>query len=226
MKTNTMKAFLGLQSVKDTYLARVREHRAADQLVKGLYWRDGKGCAVGCTIHSDKHSDYERLLGIPEALAMLEDSIFEGLPNELAMTWPDRFLDSIQVGADLTLVASRFLHWLLVDPVDGVVKYADVKTKPAIVAVGNLYARRLGGDEPTTGEWLAAYAHASAYAAKAAHAAYYAAYTHASAAANAARAAANIASDHGVTAYADVKAKEKAARVRQSEKLLELLKAA
>ena len=81
-------AFKGKQEVKDFYMNSVREHRLADEIVKGQYWKEGKGCAVGCTLHSGDHSKYPVLLGIPIVLARLQDGIFEGLPNALAMTWP------------------------------------------------------------------------------------------------------------------------------------------
>ena len=53
-----------------------------------------KGCAVGCTIDSlnlvlgksykrHKHSVFEEALGIPEWLALLQDSFFENLPKGL-----------------------------------------------------------------------------------------------------------------------------------------------
>lgn len=88
-----MKAFHNDPAIKGKYLARVRMHREADQLVKGQYWENGKGCAVGCTVHSSSHADYETELGIPRKLARIEDGIFEGLPNGQALSWPERFLD-------------------------------------------------------------------------------------------------------------------------------------
>ncbi len=100
-------------AIKANYLARVEGHAAADEIVKGRYWEAGKGCAVGCTIHGDSHGDFERELGIPRILAWLEDVIFEGLPNRLAKTWPERFLSSIEPGKDLSRVAWHLLHGIL-----------------------------------------------------------------------------------------------------------------
>ncbi|MBU6429257.1 MAG: hypothetical protein KGR26_09625, partial [Cyanobacteria bacterium REEB65] len=96
-------------TIKAQYLERVRH----DQLVKGQYWCNGKGYAVGCTIHSDEHDRYETELGIPTAIAYLEDRLFEGLPNERAMVWPEEFLAAIEPGADLSRVSSQFFIWLL-----------------------------------------------------------------------------------------------------------------
>jgi hypothetical protein len=108
-------AYHGDPSVKIAALAQIRAHAAADELVKGQYWENGKGCAVGCQIHSSDHAQYEIRFGIPQILAQLEDTIFEGLPNGDAQQWPERFMQSIQPGADLSRVAWQFLHWLLTD---------------------------------------------------------------------------------------------------------------
>lgn len=109
-------AFHNDPAIKEKYVARVKAHAAKDQIVKGQYWEDGKGCAVGCTIHSNEHEDYETELGIPEIIARLEDRIFENLPNELAMTWPLRFLEAIPVGRDLSKIWPKFAIFLLTDP--------------------------------------------------------------------------------------------------------------
>src|SRR5208282_5693902 len=95
LKECRMLAFHGKQQIKDEYLTRVKAHREADQIMKGQYWENGRGCAVGCTIHNSDHGRYETELGTPRILARLEDGIFESLPNDLAMTWPERFLDAI-----------------------------------------------------------------------------------------------------------------------------------
>lgn len=94
-------------AIKEKYLARVRAHAAADRLVQGTGWANGKGCAVGCTLEAYDHSRYPLELGLPEWLARLEDATFEGLPTELAMSWPERFLAAIPVGVDLEPVRHR-----------------------------------------------------------------------------------------------------------------------
>ena len=96
-----MKAYHNDSKIKTKYVNRVKAHAKADQLVKGQYWKDGKGCAVGCTVHSGDHKSYETELGIPQWMAKLEDRIFEGLPNKRAMTWPIEFLQAIKPGMDL-----------------------------------------------------------------------------------------------------------------------------
>ena len=110
-----MLAYHNDPKIKTDILSQLQEHAAADQIVKGHYWQDGKGCAIGCTIHSDDHMDYETRFGIPIMLARLEDCIFEGLPNDAAKTWPIRFMSAIEPGIDLSTVGWKFLHWLLTD---------------------------------------------------------------------------------------------------------------
>ena len=193
-----MIAFHGRQDVKDLYLARVRAHRAADQIVQAYgYWvRDGggefRGCAVGCTLHSDEHDAYETELGVPSVLAHLEDSIFEDLEPELALAWPEGFLESIPVGADLGMVWPQFAVWLLGDAEEGCIRFATGHQRRAIERVVELYGRVLQGEKVEAHEWSAATNYASTvgtYAGAATAAAAYAASA-ASAAASASAASA------------------------------------
>ena len=108
-------AYHNSPAAKVAILAQLQEHYDADAIVKGQYWEEGKGCAVGCTIHSGDHAQYEPLFGIPQELARLKDTIFEGLPNAEAKEWPMQFMGVIRPGADLTKVRWKFLHWLLTD---------------------------------------------------------------------------------------------------------------
>ncbi len=201
-----MQAFLNDGTIKAKYLARVKAHQKADEIIKGKYWQDGKGCAVGCTVHSDSHNAYETELGIPRAVARIEDVIFEGLPNGQAMEWPLRFLDAVEVGSDLSMVWPKFTLWVL----QGVLQYAKPKGKLAIQTVILLFQEWVNGSKPSQERFLeakrAAYADADAYAA------YAAAYAAAAA------------------AYADADADDAAAAARKkfwvnaSDKLIELIK--
>ena len=95
-----MLAYHNDPSIKEKYLLRVRSHAAQDEIIKGKYWENGKGCAVGCTVHSSNHSAYETELGIPAWLARVEDRLFEGMPLARAKLWPEQFLSAIRPGAD------------------------------------------------------------------------------------------------------------------------------
>ena len=122
-----MKAFHNDSLIKEKYITRVQEHYQADEIIQGQYWQNGKGCAVGCTIHSYIHNKYESELGIPENIAHLQDLIFESLPNKLAKQFPLEFLSSIKVGADLKNVKNLFTIWMLTDKKYGVLQYAKDK---------------------------------------------------------------------------------------------------
>lgn len=171
-----MLAYHSDPKIKSRYLKRVRAHAKADEIIKGQYWENGRGCAVGCTIHSGNHSAYETELGIPRLLAKLEDGIFEGLPIEQAKVWPEKFLKVIKPGVDLSQIGPKFLIWLLGD----VIQFAKPAGKIAIQAVIDLYKRQLKGEKITPTEWD--------------------------------------------TAAASRKTARETARIKQAEKLLELLK--
>jgi hypothetical protein len=219
-------AFHCKAEVKAKYLKRVRAHRAADEIVRGTYWSadgDGvfRGCAVGCTLHSGAHKDYETELGIPRVLAYLEDGIFEGLPKERALAWPEEFLASPQVGADLSLVWPKFAVWLLTDEEVGVMRFAKSdRVRESIQAVAAAYSRVAVGEIVAEAEWRKLW-NASDAAASAAYAS--AAY---------ASDAAYAASDAASAAYASAAAKPDKesvkwqARVAQADKLLDLMAAA
>jgi len=140
-----MIAYHGDHAVKDGILAQLQAHHDADEIIKGVYWQRGKGCAVGCTIHSGEHAEYEPRFGIPQTLARLEDTIFEGLPNEIAKGWPLRFMRAIKPGADLSLIQWQFLHWLMTDEnVNPGINHPSVKD--AVAQLATLLAACSKGD--------------------------------------------------------------------------------
>ena len=132
-----MEAFHNDPSIKEKYLTRVQAHYKADEIIQGKYWENGKGCAVGCTIHSSDHKNYELELGIPKNIAYLQDGIFESLPNNLAKKFPLQFLSSIKVGADLKNVNNLFTIWMLTDKKYGVLQY--VKDKKVIQDIADAF---------------------------------------------------------------------------------------
>jgi hypothetical protein len=149
-------AFHGDPKIKAKYLRRVRAHRKADQIIYGTYWENGKGCAVGCTIHGSDHAQYEKELGIPEELARLEDWIFENMGNGHSLEWPEKFLHAINPGADLSKVADQFIAWILTDPKEGLVAFTkDVpEAEEATKAMAELHKRCLDGKPPSEEEWM------------------------------------------------------------------------
>jgi len=131
-------SFHGDEKIKEKYIERLRQHRIADEIVQGIGFEKGKGCAIGCTLNNYSHAAYEVELGIPRILAKLEDRIFEGLSVEESKDFPINFLTAIPVGRDLKHVYKHFFIWMLVDEKDGVIKYA--KTDNQRTAISNVAA--------------------------------------------------------------------------------------
>jgi hypothetical protein len=101
-------SFHGHQSLKADVIARVTAHAIADEIIKGRYWEDGKGCFIGCVLHSDKHSEFETRYGIPTWMAKLCDVIFEGLPNGEAKKFAVEFWEAAPIGVDLNPLQHQF----------------------------------------------------------------------------------------------------------------------
>jgi hypothetical protein len=165
-----LRAFHGNRQLKEDLLGMIAQHREADAIIQNVYWEldddfnsdsliDGKGCAVGCSINSlnllygkdlwqGSHDYYEPELGIPAYLARLEDSIFEFLSRKECVFWPERFIQAIRVGADLSLIIPQFLLWLLEDPQLGLigVTKSDIDKK-RFSAIAELY-RQICNHEP------------------------------------------------------------------------------
>ena len=148
----TLIAYKGDKKLKTMFVREIGLHEKADQIVQGTYGIDSngdwKGCAVGCSIHSlnrklhkeyktDDHSVYETELGIPEWLARLEDTIFEGLPTDEAQKWPKKFAQAINVGANLEPVKWKFCAFILKENIERVLslKIADDLKEQVVTAI-------------------------------------------------------------------------------------------
>src|SRR5262245_11400345 len=90
-----LRAFHNNAQLKADMLREIGAHEKADQIEQGTYGRgkngNWKGCAVACSVRSlaitkgekvkgvedfGQHERYETDLGIPEAIARLEDTLF------------------------------------------------------------------------------------------------------------------------------------------------------
>jgi hypothetical protein len=181
-----LKAYHNDPQLKKEMVAEVLKHQKLDQIVKGTYGitEDGKwrGCAVGCSIHSynlkkgenldtSNHFVYEKALGIPASLAKLEDFLFETMPKEDAMKFPAEFLKAIPVGADLSLVAPKFIA----DTLREVIKDEKVKGDKAVVKAvldtAKLWDKVIAGETVKPAAWFAAESAASSAALSAAESA-------------------------------------------------------
>jgi len=208
-----MKAFHNNPLTKVKYINRLKDHYEADEIIKGTYWEKGKGCAVGCTVHSWNHLSYETELGIPQVLARLEDEIFEGLPNKLAKEFPLQFLSAINVGADLAKVWNYFAIWLFTDAEYGMLQFA--KNKKVVQDIADAYLEDI--TTPVIVErWKELRKAASTYSAASYYAAYY----------SAAVAVTTVVADYAAyyaTSTAAGAAKKKYWYIAASKKLIELL---
>lgn len=163
-----MLSFHNDPKIKQFYLERVRAHAVADEIWQGKYWENGKGCAVGCTVHGAEHKRYESELGLPEWLAHLEDVLFEWLTNAEAKAFPLAFLDAIPVGVSLDRVRWQFCAFVLRECHDRVVSLdcsAALKNLVVNAIQGTLHVlnQAIG-----TGQWDTAAASDAAMAARAA----------------------------------------------------------
>jgi hypothetical protein len=102
-------AYHGKQSIKNKFVKRVDAHAAADEIIQGKYWENGKGCLVGCAAHTgcDPHGVLEREAGIPRIVSRLGDRLFEGCENGFMKGLPPRFYRAPLPGADLSMVAGK-----------------------------------------------------------------------------------------------------------------------
>ncbi|MCI0536105.1 MAG: hypothetical protein L0Z50_12845 [Verrucomicrobiales bacterium] len=163
----TLIAYFGDAALKADLIEEIRSHREHDQIVKGHYGRMNSrwtGCAIGCSIRSlnlrrgldlptNDHRIYETHLGIPQVVAQLEDAIFEGLPDDRYLHWPEQVAAAIRPGADLSSVWPKFALWLFTD--SRLLFITDIN-QAAIKEVADLYAQWVAGKEPSAEAWRAA----------------------------------------------------------------------
>lgn len=214
---------------KSMLVAEMVKHREADRLARGTYWRDGRGCAVGCSIHSinrmtgarhwaGHHAALAAATGIPGHLIYLADELFERMSPDRALLWPEQFYAAIPDGADLSDVWPVFAAWMLRTialPAAG----SEPRIRAAIERIAAGYESRWKEDLAIT-----AYAAAARYKADAARAAQLAAMA---ATANSPYCAAYAVRAAGLAARATAgSGRGIRAANRMADKLLELLAAA
>ena len=151
-----MQAFHNDPLIKEKYLNRVKKHREMDDFRRGFYWDNyGRGCAVGCTIEraGNVHETFQYELGIPLPLVYMEDVLFENMTYEDALDFPVKFLECINVGANLDAVDDKIIHWLLTDPEYGIIPQALGKVKEILEEIVPLVRREAEGEKAPIGEW-------------------------------------------------------------------------
>jgi hypothetical protein len=189
--------------------AEVAAHVAADTIIQGDYWDPltNRGCFIGCLAHSYDPAINEQNYGLPMMLQRIAENIFEALPENEAKMFFAALPDAVACdGKDLSLVAWQFLEAELRS-----LPQQENKIQAAIDPVIAGMARLAQGLEWSADDAMAASRKASREAAMAMAAA---------AAAAAARAAAARA------AAARASRAAAAARLRQRDLLLRLIKEA
>ena len=211
----------------ELYVERMKNHIDQDELIRGIGYRNGRGCAVGCTLNAYNHKAYETELNIPEWAARLEDTLFERMTKGKHQVFALKFLETANLFTNeermkaFNRIRNPLLHFILHSTLDKFnnEKFADCYK--AITHIQKFLLREYISKE----EWLEAAADAAeaaeaaaaaaaaneaaadAAAANAANAAAAAAYayadaTDAAAAANAANAAAAAAANAATAAAA------------------------
>ena len=179
-----LRAFNKNPKLKKDMVAEILNHQKLDKIVKGTYGTeytngDFRGCAVGCSIHSYKvrygknldtndHKVYETELGIPESLARLEDYLFEAMPNDKAMKWPAEFMKAITPGADLSLVAPKFISATLRDLLSIREVKDDKAVSKVVLDIAKMWDDVVNGRPPKAAAWSAAWSAARSAARSAA----------------------------------------------------------
>jgi hypothetical protein len=167
MIKTSLQAFHNKESEKQKYVSRMKSHIAADELIRGEGWTGKKGCAVGCTLNRYNHKCYQDELGLPEWLARLEDTLFEGMSLEKSKTFPLEFLEAIPVGANLDKTFHKFCIYVLQDCKKNVELKYDYVIE-AIDSVIGYHQKSIVGFESESAAWSAESAARSAESAESA----------------------------------------------------------
>jgi hypothetical protein len=94
----------------DILRREVKAHIEAAALVRGRYWRGGKGCFIGCLTHSSNLAPAIKRFGLPVEVLRLAEYIFERLPADDAKAFFAAFPSAVVCdGKDLSRVHWAFL---------------------------------------------------------------------------------------------------------------------
>jgi hypothetical protein len=162
-------AFHNDASLQAMVLEQVAAHTAADEIIQGEYWENGKGCFIGCIAHGSDTNKVFDLTGFPLMLTRIAEGIFENLPNDTAKGFPQRVISAPRLGSDLSLVAWKFLQ----ETVTEALQLADEDTRARCQAALDVVAAKARGEvvDPAIADAAAHAAGAAYVAGAAAHAA-------------------------------------------------------
>jgi hypothetical protein len=112
--------------IKQQLIKRMDHHIAADNLLQKATGANGKGCTVWCALNNGElhkgydHSAFPDILGLPEWLARLQDTIFEGLGVDDAKAFSSAWPKAIPVGKNLEPVKWRFCAFVMKENIERV----------------------------------------------------------------------------------------------------------
>jgi hypothetical protein len=157
MKNKKLCAFNGDVNIKNNILIQLKNHYDNKQIIKSRGFDNEKGGgAIECIIHEEAYYKLQTNLGIPLTLGYVINNIYHGLQDKyLSQNLPFKFIESICVGADLTLVWPKFALWLIKDEKYGFSKFfkSSRKKNDLITYVINLYDRVIKNDNINNDEW-------------------------------------------------------------------------
>lgn len=157
-----MKAFLGLQDVKDAALADARDARLAGQFYAfGHHWHEGRGNVSGAMYHHYlKAGEAEQLCpdysvavhGIPPLFMEMIDAFFSNLSlhsnKDIHQHWAETVYGAIVPGADLRGVPDRLATYIL-EQADWLAAYADEKVAHQVGLLHGIFLMRCNGIDQT-----------------------------------------------------------------------------
>lgn len=150
-----MKSFNDKSWTKADLLAKLKWHREQDHIAQELYWDGTRGCAVGCAAGTNRnpHVVLAERYGVPEVVWRVVDAIHEHLADGQYQHWPERFVNALPEGADLSLAWPRFASRLLRAPW---LIAAAGDSAPVVEVVAVLYDRVIADESVSEIEWTAA----------------------------------------------------------------------
>jgi hypothetical protein len=157
----------------DLLRTEVAAHIAADAVVQGNYWKDGKGCFIGCLAHSSNAEKLGERFGLPLPLVRICENIFEALPPDEAKGFFAAIPNAVERdGKDLARV-----HWaFLASELRALPKVPDEVQAGIDPVIAGMDLLAVGKEWPGAADAARAAANAAYAAANAAYAAANAAY--------------------------------------------------
>lgn len=154
-----LQAFDNDVSVRESALARLAAHRAANELTTGvLFWNGRAGSVAGCLIDSGDPSDWQASLHLAPWLAFALDAVTNHLDHDRAVEIAGRVLHAVPVGADTTAFGSRVVLQVLAR----LPELPTAQDGQVLHVLHGLHERCVAGDTPANADWRTARGQATA----------------------------------------------------------------